>query len=138
MLNNTGVVKETFGNVDQILFNVGLQASVSIVVDADTVTSADANGKKILKAGTPLTGSLDARTTPFTKAVTSGSGTQTSNAVGVLLHDVDVTVGDANGTLLIFGFVNTDRLDSTTAALITAEVKAALPMICFAAMDDEA
>lgn len=76
-----------------------------------------------------MAGSLDARTTAFTKA-TTGSG---SNAVGVLLHDVDVTAGDANGTLLIFGFVNKNRIDETTRALITADVQTALPMIKFVA-----
>lgn len=53
-------------------------------------------------------------------------GSVESNAVGVLLHDVEVTNGDANGTLLIGGYVNLDRLDATTAVLITSEVKAAL------------
>ena len=138
MLNKTGVLKESFVNVEQILFNVVYQVSVSVLVDQSVVTSADAYGNKIAKAGTPLTGDLDARTTAFTAAQTSGSPTATSNAVGILLHDVDLTQGDENGTLLIFGFVNTSRIDSTTAAKITDEVKAALPMICFAAMDDKA
>ena len=44
----------------------------------------------------------------------------TSTAVGVLLHDVDVTAGDNNGTLLIFGFVNINRIDETTAAALLA------------------
>lgn len=41
-------------------------------------------------------------------------------ATGVLLHDVDVTAGDNNGTLLIFGFVNINRLDTDAATAITA------------------
>ncbi len=40
--------------------------------------------------------------------------------VGVLLHDVDVTDGDDNGTLLIFGFVNINRLDTATANALLA------------------
>lgn len=44
----------------------------------------------------------------------------TDKAVGVLLHDVDVTAGDNNGTLLIFGFVNINRLDEATATAIQA------------------
>lgn len=40
--------------------------------------------------------------------------------VGVLLHDVDVTAGSDNGTLLIFGFVNINRLDTATAAELLA------------------
>lgn len=131
MYNNTGVTKTSYLNKNQILFAVEHQVSMSIVVDDANIT-AGSNGKKIVKAGTPLTGSLDARTTAFTKASSSGSPSA-SNAVGILLHDVDVTAGENNGTLLIFGFVNTNRIDATTKALITAEVKAALPMIKFVA-----
>ena len=131
MYINTGVTKTSYLNKNQILFAVEHQVSMSIVVDDANIT-AGSNGKKIVKAGTPLAGSLDARTTAFTKASSSGSPSA-SNAVGILLHDVDVTAGENNGTLLIFGFVNTNRLDSTTKALITAEVKAALPMIKFVA-----
>lgn len=40
-------------------------------------------------------------------------------ATGVLLHDVDVTDGDDNGTLLIFGFVNINRLDADVQTAIT-------------------
>lgn len=127
MFNNTGIMKETYGNKNQILFAVEHQVSMGIVVD--TTCGVAENGRKIAKAGTPVTGNLDERTTAFTPAVTS----ETSNAVGILLHDVDVTDDDNNGTVLLFGFVNTNRIDETTKAKITAEVKAALPMIKFVA-----
>lgn len=117
-----GFKKETAASPKQILFCTEPQVSVGIAV-SDSGVTAGADGRKIVKAGTPLTGNLTARTTAFTSAVTASGA---SNAVGVLLHDVDVTNGADNGTLLIFGFVNLDRIDSTTAALITAEVKTAL------------
>ena len=41
-------------------------------------------------------------------------------AVGVLLHDVDVTDADANGSLLIWGFVNMSRLSTGATTLLTA------------------
>lgn len=117
MLNKTGIKKTIGAAPVQILFNVEHQMSVSVVVDdAAAVTE---NGRKIVKAGTPLAGDLTARGTAFAKATGS-------NAVGVLLHDVDVTEGDGNGTLLIWGFVDLNKVDSTTASLITAEVKTAL------------
>lgn len=50
----------------------------------------------------------------------------TSNAVGVLLHDVDVTDSDANGSLLIWGFVNINRMDATTQAMVSPALEAAL------------
>lgn len=127
MLNNTGIKREKFYNTNQILFAVEHQVSMSVVVD-QTVGVTE-NGRKIAKAGTPLTGNLDERGTAFTAATTSSG----SNAVGVLLHDVDVTVADNNGAILLFGFVNTNRLDSATKAKITAEVKKALPKITFVA-----
>lgn len=130
MLNQTGVRKETYGNTNQILFAVEHQVSIGVVVSK--ALGVAEGTKKVVKAGTPLTGNLDARTTAFT-AATVGSSTEASNAVGVLLHDVDVTTGDANGTLLLFGFVNTNRVDATTKAKLTDTVKAAIPMIKFVA-----
>lgn len=130
MLNQTGVRKETYGNTNQILFAVEHQVSMGVVV-SKTLGVAEGT-KKVVKAGTPLTGNLDVRTTVFT-AATDGSSTEASDAVGVLLHDVDVTTGDANGTLLLFGFVNTNRIDATTKAKLTETVKKAMPMIKFVA-----
>lgn len=127
MFNNTGIKKESYGSGNQILFAVEHQVSMGIVVDQSV--GVQQGSKKIAKAGTPLTGDLDNRTTAFTAATTSAD----SNAVGVLLHDVDVTVADNNGAILLFGFVNTNRIDETTKAKITADVKKALPMIKFAA-----
>ena len=130
MLNQTGVRKETYGNTNQILFAVEHQVSMGVVV-SKTLGVAEGT-KKVVKAGTPLTGNLDARTTAFT-AASAGSSSEASNAVGVLLHDVDVTTGDANGTLLLFGFVNTNRIDATTKAKLTDIVKKSMPMIKFVA-----
>lgn len=122
MFNQSGIKTTVGAAPNQILFNTEFQFSVGVVV-AQGSTTADSEGRKIIKAGTPLTGSLDARTTAFAEATTTGG---VSNAVGVLLHDVDVTAGNANGTLLIFGFVNTKMVDTTTKAKITSAVKTAL------------
>lgn len=130
MLNQTGVRKETYGNTNQILFAVEHQVSMGVVVSK--ALGVAEGTKKVVKAGTPLTGNLDARTAVFTEA-TAGSSAEASDAVGVLLHDVDVTTGNANGTLLLFGFVNTNRIDATTKAKLTDIVKAAMPMIKFVA-----
>ena len=113
MLNRTGITKETGAAPVQILYNVQNQMSVSVLV-SKAVKAEEVDGRKIVKAGTPLHGDLTNRATAFTAAA-DGSAT----AVGVLLHDVDITNGDANGSLLIWGFVNLDRVDETTAKLIT-------------------
>lgn len=126
MLNKTGITKVSATTVDQILLNTELQYSVGVVVNNSSAV-AGADGRKVIKAGTPMVGDLDARAT----AMTPAKGSSGETVVGVLLHDVDITGGAANGTLLIFGFVNTNRIDSTTKSLITSTVKSALPMIKF-------
>lgn len=120
MFNRPGIKKETLAAPQQILFNVQNQMSVPILVDK-TMASVTVDGRKVVKAGTPLSGDLTARGTAFKAAADS-----TAPAVGVLLHDVDITDNNANGTLLIWGFVNLDRLDSATAGLITATRKTEL------------
>lgn len=128
LINQGGVRSVSAVNDRQILFDVKMQTAVSVIA-SNAGLSADSDGKKILKAGTPIAGDLTKRDgSTFALAVTGAGG---SNAVGVLLHDVDVTAGNQNATCLIFGFVNLNRLESATQALITADVKAALPMIKF-------
>lgn len=120
MFNRPGIKKETLAAPQQILFNVQNQMSVPVLVDK-TMDSVTVDGRKVVKAGTPLSGDLTARGTAFKAAVDTSAP-----AVGVLLHDVDITDNNANGTLLIWGFVNLDRLDSATAGLITATRKTEL------------
>lgn len=132
MFNKTGITKTTGAAPVQILFDVQNQVSVSIVVDDGY--SVTRNGRKIVPAGTPLSGSLTARSTAFVKAVDNTAESGASNgkpATGVLLHDVDVTEGDTNGTLLIWGFVDLNKVDNTTAALITATRQSEMPSIKF-------
>lgn len=133
MFNKTGIKKTTGAAPVQILFDVQNQVSVSIVVDDGYSVTRD--GRKIVPAGTPLSGDLTARNTAFVKAIdnTAGSGSPSNGkpATGVLLHDVDVTDGDTNGTLLIWGFVDLNKIDATTAALLTATRQGEMPSIKF-------
>ena len=130
MFNNTGITKVTGAAPVQILFNVQNQMPVSIVVDDGYSVTRD--GKKIVPAGTPLSGDLTARDTAFVQAKdATAAGNDGKAATGVLLHDVDVTNGDNNGTLLIWGFVDLNKLDTTTAALITATRKSEMKNITF-------
>lgn len=126
-MNNSGIKTQKLGAPKQILLNPDLQFSVGIVVS--NAKFVEEGGKKLVKAGTPMVGNLDARTTAFTVV-----GDSDANKVqGVLLHDVDVTDGNANGALLISGFVNTNRIDATTKAMISETVKAAIPTVKFIA-----
>lgn len=122
MLNQTGIKKSSYVSTNQILFNTDPFVAVSIIVDDELGVADPATGRKLVKAGTPLAGDLTKRETAF-GAVNEDSA---SVAKGILLHDVDVTTGDANGTLLIFGFVNVDRIDATVMAKNDEYVKKAL------------
>lgn len=117
MLNRSGITKTTLTATKQILANVELQSSVGCVVPQTLGVAVGTN--KIAKAGTPVKIDLMNIKNPVVKA----DGTTAMNAV--LLHDVDVTSGAANGTALIFGFVNVNRVDSDVATAITAAVGAA-------------
>lgn len=126
MLNQTSVTKTSGVTRKTILVDEQNSTAFSCVLTNTDVTEQD--GKKIIKAGTPIHGDLTARNTPFTVAKTT---TGTSNAVGVCTHDVDVTNGNANGGVIVFGFIDVSKLDSDVQAMITTEVKTALNMIKF-------
>lgn len=126
--------KNFVNNTKEILIAPELAFSIGCLVNATGVT-ADSDGRKILKAGTPVGGSTDIltnRQTVLSKATTSGEGAAaTSNAQGILLHDVDVTDGDTNATLVLKGQVDLYKLDSDVVALLTAQAKANLKDIIF-------
>lgn len=111
MLNRSGVTKTTYTAPKQILANVEHQVSVGCIVPQSLGVTV--GSQKIVKAGTPIKVDLLNRQT----AVQAATGSVALNAV--LLHDVDVTAGNANGTALIFGFVNVNRVETDVAALIT-------------------
>ena len=116
MLNRSGISKTTMTAPRQILANVELQSSVGCIVPQ--ALGVEVGSKKIAKAGTPIKVDLMNLQTAVAKA----DGTTAMNAV--LLHDVDVTNGNANGTALIFGFVNVNRVESDVATAITTAIGA--------------
>ncbi len=115
MANKIKTVKAS--NVQQILFMTQPYAAVGAVVSQ--AGAIEQYGRKIHKAGTPIAGDLTARETEFT--VSTGEG-----AVGVLVHDVDVTDGAENATVMIFGFVDLNKVDPDVESQITDAVKTAL------------
>lgn len=127
MLNQTGFVTVSGGTRKIILVDEKNSTAVSCKV-ANTGISADSNGKKIAKAGTPLSGDLTARGTAFVVASTTEG---VSNATCVLLHDVDVTDGTKNAQAIIFGTIDLNKLETSVQSLITSAVKTALKMIQF-------
>lgn len=117
MLNTDGVRKTSYGKPIQILANVEHQMSVGCIVPKTMASTVD--DKSIVPAGTALNINLmDLQVRA--KAPTTGSP---MNAV--LLHDVDMTNvaegGAMNGTALIWGFVNVNRLRTAEqSSIVTA------------------
>ncbi|MBY0122161.1 hypothetical protein [Bacillus sp. S/N-304-OC-R1] len=85
------------------------------VTVSDSGISANAEGKKIVPAGTILGGGfLASESVLAVKKNTTG-------AEGVLFNDVDVTYGPASGAVMIHGFVALDKLpEAPTAEAVTA------------------
>jgi len=117
MLNQTGVETRTYGAPEKnILVDEKNSTAVSIKI-SNTGVSADSDGKKIVKAGTPVYGSLTARETAFTI-----SGSAGAKPVGVILHDVDVTSGTKNSQIVISGIIDVSKVETAVATALTSAV----------------
>lgn len=114
MLNRSGIAKTTAVAPTQILGDVDFQFSIGCIL-ANTGVTAGADGKKIVKAGTPAKVDPSNLQTPAT-VIASHDNINDANVI--ILHDVDVTNGNANATGLVMGIVNYNRLDTATQALL--------------------
>ena len=120
-LNQGGITKTTGYAEKQILSAPELAYTLPCRLANTGVTAVD--GKKVIKAGTPISGSLEARDTAFVVASTTEG---VSNATGITIHDVDVTTGTKNAQVCAFGFLDMGKVDSDVAALHTTAVRLAL------------
>lgn len=107
------ITKKEFGNDKQILIAPELAFTIGALVGNSGVT-ANAEGKKIIKAGTPVGGSTSVLTNRQTVLTVGGT------AQGVVLHDVDVTAGDTNATVVLEGTIDLLKLDEATRTAITS------------------
>lgn len=114
---------KSYGAPKDILYILDDYTAITVNVSA-TGVSAGSDGRKIVPAGTVIGGVL-ADPTKAAVAAAGGSGEGTVAAEGVLMHDVDVTAGDALGTMIIRGVLDGTKLPAN----ITANQKATLPMI---------
>ena len=121
---NQSTVKTTIGTTRKTILVDEFNSTALSCMVANTGVEANSKGRKIIKAGTPVAGSLTARETAFTVAA-DGTG-----AVGVVLHDVDVTEGTANSQVVIFGFIDVSKLESDVVTMVNVAA-AKLKMIQF-------
>ena len=88
---------------------------IAATLDFTDVATKNANGKKVVKAGTPIGA--------------AGTADNTATVVGMLLHDV---VEDRpQGTLLKKAYINTAVAEAHAGIEYAAGVKTALPMVVF-------
>ena len=89
--------------------------AIPMTLDFTSVETKLENGKKVVKAGTPIGA--------------NGTADNTATVVGILLHDV--TDDRPQGTLLKKAYINTAVAQAHSGVTINAAVKTALPMIVF-------
>ena len=88
---------------------------IAMTLDFGAVADTNENGKKVVKAGSPIGA--------------NGTVDNTASVVGILLHDV---VEDRpQGTLLKKAYINTEVAEAHSGVTYDAAVKTALPMVVF-------
>lgn len=107
-----------------VLLNPVNAHEIGIQVSNAGVSETDNEGNKIIKAGTPVGGSVSALETRNTVLAVKNDGT----AQGVLRHDVVFRNGSTveNATLIVMGVVDTSKCPT-----ISAEAKGAMSHIVF-------
>ena len=120
------VTTKTFDNETDILVAPELAFAIPCIVSNAGIT-ANAEGKKIIKAGSPLYGSADVFMNRQTVLTTVSTG---NTIYGLARWDIDVTAGNTNATLLVDGYVDYLKLDSAVQTLIDS-AKASLTRILF-------
>ncbi|HBF73723.1 MAG TPA: hypothetical protein DDW71_00485 [Lactobacillus sp.] len=108
-----------YGAPKQVLGFITNKVALGAVISGDGV-AADATGKKIIPAGTPVGGadSMLENEQAVLKPVSDDT------VQGVLEFPVDVTAGNSDGTVIVNGYINENRLpDGVT---IADDVKTAL------------
>lgn len=93
------IVKKTYAPADdQILFMTQPYAAVGVLL-ANTGIDADANGKKIVKAGTPINGDLTNRASAFVKSPSAVSESATATVTGTGITAASVTASTFGGAV---------------------------------------
>ena len=128
------VTKVSYTNNDNdFLIAPELAFALSVQIGNDGVT-AGSDGRKVIKAGTPLyvasgKNILEDRDEVMT---VKAKESETNNVLcGIARHTIDVTNGTVNDALLIAGYVDLYKLDSTVQTALTTAIKTSLSKITF-------
>ena len=113
-MSNMAFTNKTVG-ADVLILKRGPFEGVPITLDFTSVATTDANGNKIVKAGSPISA--------------AGVVANTSSAIGILLFDV--IEKNPQATILKKAYINTSVAQTHCGLTYDAAVKAALPMCVF-------
>ena len=114
------ISKKTYGNVDKdILINKGTATIVNCIV-SNTSVANNADGRKIIPAGTPIGSATSLTTNPNAVLSTTNSSSSGANTQGLLLNSVDVTDGNTNAQIVLRGTVDISKCPTFDATVLTA------------------
>lgn len=119
-------IETTYTNKKEILKFPDHYVAVAVTLD-DTGITVNAEGRKIIPAGTILGGGVLANPAALAKKAVTTTGEEgapdTSDAEGVLFNDVDVTYGPAPGAMIIHGFIAVDKIPASPDAAEATALK---------------
>lgn len=114
-MSNMQFEAKTYAGDVEILKRLPFEG-IAITLDFSDVTAKDAaTGKKVVKAGTPIS--------------SAGVAANSSSAIGILLFDV--LENRPQGTILKKAYLNTAVAEAHCGITYDDAVKAALPMVVF-------
>lgn len=116
-----------YGTANELLFNFDNSLTLPATVDNPSA-QLDENNHKIIKAGTPL--ALDGDKS-FLLNRNETLKPNTANPDVMLLHDVNITNGPANATVVVEGDVALTNADADVKSMYTDETIKAMPKITF-------
>ncbi|TPG75597.1 hypothetical protein EEL32_24015 [Brevibacillus laterosporus] len=113
-------IETNYSSKKEILKFPDHYVALAVTVD-DAGITANAEGKKIVPAGTILGGGV--LTDPSKVAKKAKTTADKSDADGVLLNDTDVTYGPAPGAMVIHGFIDLNKIPNTPDVAEIAALK---------------
>lgn len=123
-MSNT-IKSNSYGNTKEILLDPHTAYAIPVQVNNTGVTE-NADGRKVLPAGTVLGGS----DTALTKRTAVLSKVNDATAQGILLWDLDVTDGTETGTMVVRGVIDSSKITNFSTDVPAAAQKA-MPHIIF-------
>ena len=119
MSQNMVTVKSYTNDYKDVLLNKDLAHEIGVQI-SNTGVSNNAEGRKIIPAGTPIGGTVDPLMTRNTVCSVTNSSSTGANAKGILRYPVDVTNGNATGTIIVARVIDVSKCPTIDETAKTA------------------